>query len=79
MKKLIAILALLGSFAHAANVVSVSVKALDGFGGDTSSVLARCQTKEGSVYDEVTVSRDVSALKSTKEFQEIMADVRGLT
>ena len=79
MKKLIAILALLGSFAHAANVVSVSVKALDGFGGDTSSVLARCQTKEGSVYDEVTVSRDVSALKSTKEFQEIMADVRRLT
>ena len=79
MKKLIAILALLGSFAHAANVVSVSVKALDGFGGDTSSVLARCQTKEGSVYDEVTVSRDVNALKSTKEFQEIMADVRRLT
>ena len=79
MKKLIAILALLGSFAHAANVVSVSVKALDGFGGDTSSVLARCQTKEGSVYDEVTVSRDVSDLKSTKEFQEIMADVRRLT
>ena len=79
MKKLFAILALLGSFAHAANVVSVSVKALDGFGGDTSSVLARCQTKEGSVYDEVTVSRDVNALKSTKEFQEIMADVRRLT
>lgn len=79
MKKLIAVLALFGSYAFAANVVSVSVKALDGFGGDTSSVLARCQTKEGSVYDEVMLSHDVNALKATKEFQEISADVRRLT
>lgn len=78
MKKLLVLTVLLASFAHAANVVGVSVKALDGFGGDTSSVLARCQTKEGSPYDEATVSRDVSQLKASKEFQEISADARRL-
>ena len=74
MKKLLAFFAVFGAVAHGANVVDLRVKALDGFGGDTSSVLTRCQTQEGGVYDPVTVSRDVTALKATREFQEISAD-----
>ena len=62
--------------AHAANVASVQVKALDGFGGDTSAVLTRCQTQEGAAYDPVTVSRDVTALNDSGEFQEISVDAQ---
>ncbi len=70
--------ALVGASLSAADVVNVSVKALDGFGGDTSAVLTRCQTRAGSAYDPVAVSRDVAALNATGEFQEITADaVRG--
>ncbi len=77
MKKILSILAVLvGLTVSAANVVDVSVRALDGFGGDTSAVLTRCQTRTGSVYDPVTVSRDVNALTNSGEFQEITADAR---
>ena len=78
MKNYIAVLAVFGSVAYAANVSDVKVRALDGFGGDLGSVLARCQTRAGSEYDAVTVSRDVAALNATKEFQEINADARRL-
>lgn len=74
MKKLFALIALIGASAYAANVTDVKVKALDGFGGDLSSVLARCQTKPGTVYDGATLTKDVNALKSSGEFQEIKAD-----
>ena len=57
----------------AANVTDVKVVAADGFGGDTSAVLARCQTKPGSTYDPVTVSRDVTSLKNSGEYQDIVA------
>ena len=79
MKNLFTVVAALACASlSAADVVNVSVKALDGFGGDTSAVLTRCQTKAGSVYDPVAVSRDVTALNATGEFQEIRADaVRG--
>ncbi|MBQ1568741.1 MAG: outer membrane protein assembly factor BamA [Kiritimatiellae bacterium] len=76
MKKTIALLAIVGASAYAATVTNVKVKALDGYGGDTSSVLARCQTKEGSVYDEVTLTRDVTSLKDSGEFQDIRVDAR---
>ena len=76
MKNLLAVIALLGSAAYAANVTDIQVKALDGFGGDTSSVLTRCQTKVGSPYDEETVSRDVNSLKASKEFQDISVEAR---
>ncbi len=76
MKNLLAFIALLGSAAYAANVTDIQVKALDGFGGDTSSVLTRCQTKIGSPYDEETVSRDVNSLKASKEFQDIAVEAR---
>ncbi len=77
MKKILSLLAVFCiSSLTAAEVVDVTVKALDGFGGDTSSVLARCQTKVGGVYDRAAVERDVKALRESDEFQEISADAR---
>ena len=76
MKNFLALAALFGSAAYAVNVVDVKVKALDGFGGDTSSVLTRCQTKVGSAYDEAMVARDVNSLKASKEFQDISVEAR---
>ena len=64
------------SSAFAADVTEVVVKALDGFGGDTSSVASRCQTKVGKPYDPVTVTRDVTSLKDSGEFEEINADAQ---
>ena len=74
MKSILAVLAVFGSVAFAADVTDVKVKALDGFGGDTSSVATRCQTKVGKTYDPVTVTRDVESLKSSGEFEEITAE-----
>ena len=76
MKKILAIGLLAAGAAFAADVTDVKVRALDGFGGDTSSVLTRCQTKVGSPYDEETVSRDVNSLKASKEFQDISVEAR---
>ena len=69
-------LTVLGSVAFAADVTEVKVRAMDGFGGDTSSVASRCQTKVGEPYDPVTVTRDVSSLRDSKEFEEITADAK---
>lgn len=60
----------------AADVSSVSVKVLDGFGGDASAVLSRCQTKQGSAYDQVALTRDVQSLDASGEYQEITADAQ---
>ena len=76
MKTILAALAVFGSVALAADVTEVKVKALDGFGGDTSSVASRCQTQVGKTYDPVTVTRDVTTLKDTGEFEEISADAQ---
>lgn len=76
MKQLVAFIALFGSVAIAADVTSVKVKALDGFGGDTGAVASRCQTKIGSTYDPITVTRDVNTLKDSGEFEEINADAQ---
>lgn len=73
---LVAVLAIFGSVAFAADVTAVKVRALDGFGGDTSSVATRCQTKVGAAYDPVTVTRDVESLKASGEFEEINADAQ---
>ena len=73
---LVVLAAALSATAHSADVVEVRVKVLDGFGGDTSSVISRCQTKAGSQYDPVTVTRDVNSLKSSGEFEDISADAR---
>ena len=62
--------------AMSADVVSVKVKAVDGFGGDTSSVISRCQTKVGKEYDPITVTRDVNTLKDSGEFETIDADAQ---
>ena len=69
-----ALVAIIGSAAVAADVADVKVVALDGFGGDTSSVLARCQTKPGTVYDPVTATRDVNSLKVSGDYQDITVD-----
>ena len=74
--KIFALLALFASVVHAADVTDVKVEVLDGFGGDTGSVLVRCQTKTGSVYNPVTVTRDVNSLKDSGEFETISADAK---
>ena len=74
MKQLLLSVVFLAAYAHAAKVSEVKVKALDGFGGNAGSVASRCQTKAGTEYDPVTVTRDVNALKSSGEFEEITAD-----
>ncbi len=74
--KIFALLALCASAVHAADVTDVKVEVLDGFGGDTGSVLIRCQTKAGAVYDPVTVTRDVNSLKDSGEFETISADAK---
>ena len=74
MKKLLFLAALSSLSAFAVPVADVKVRTLDDFGGDLGSVLARCQTKKGVEYDEVTVTRDVTTLNASKEFQEIYAE-----
>ena len=76
MKSILAVFAIFGSVAFAADVTAVKVRALDGFGGDTSSVATLCQTKAGKAYDPVTVTRDVESLKASGEFEEITADAQ---
>ena len=76
MKTILAVLSLFGSVAFAADVTDVKIKALDGFGGDTSSVASRCQTAVGKPYDPITVTRDVEALKNSGEFEDISADAQ---
>lgn len=74
MKRIILPFLCLSSVAFAIDVTDVKVKALDGFGGDSGSVASRCQTKAGAKYDESIVTRDVTQLKSSGEFEEIAAD-----
>ena len=74
MKKLLALVCLVGATAFAADVTDVRVKVLDSFGGDVGSVLNRCQTKPGSAYDPVTVTRDVTTLRDSGEFEDIRVD-----
>jgi outer membrane protein insertion porin family len=74
MKKLLFFLVLSGLSAFADRVADVKVRALDGFGGDVSAVLARCQTKEGRTYDPAVVTRDVKSLEESGLFQEIHAE-----
>lgn len=76
MKTILAVLSLFGSVAFAADVTDVKIKALDGFGGDTSSVASRCQTAVGKPYDPIMVTRDVEALKNSGEFEDISADAQ---
>ncbi len=77
MKMLVACLAASAALcAGADQVVGVSVKATDGFGGDLTSVLTRCQTKEGGAYDPVVLSRDVASLRDSHEFDEISAETK---
>ena len=75
MKRIIALLALIGPLAHAAEVKEVKVVAQDGFGGDVSSAVARCQTRGGAEYDATMVAEDVRALRSSGDFQDVSADV----
>ncbi len=79
MKARLAFFAILASFSlFATPVAEVKVKALDGFGGDLSAVLSRCQTKAGADYDPVVLTRDVNSLKASKEFDDISADANQL-
>ena len=71
MKTIFASFALFGAVAYGAQVTDVKVKAVDGFGGDVGSVVSRCQTRAGAEFDQVTVTRDVTALEKSGEFEEI--------
>lgn len=55
-------------------ITDVKVKFLDGFGGDSTSVLARCVSKAGSEYDPDVLSSDVTTLRDSNHFQDIKAD-----
>ena len=74
MKKLLAFVAMFGAVAYAADVTDVRVKVVDDFGGDVGSVLNRCQTKVGTEYDPVTVTRDVTTLRDSGDFEDIDAE-----
>jgi len=74
MKKFLVLFSLIGVTAFAADVTDVKVNVLDSFGGDVGAVLNRCQTKVGSPYDPVTVTRDVTTLKDSGEFEDIRVD-----
>ena len=60
---------------YAAPVSDVKVRALDGFGGDVSSVVSFCKTKKGDQYDAKTVSSDVLALSGSDNYEQVNADV----
>ncbi len=75
MKKLFSLLTALSILSlGAVDVTDVKVDVRDKFGGDAGAVLSRCQTRPGVPYDPVMVSRDVTALNESGEFQEISAD-----
>ena len=76
MKTILLIASFLGAVAYGADVTDVRIRALDGFGGDASSVASRCQTRAGKAYDPVTVTRDVTSLKDSGEFEEVNADAQ---
>ncbi len=61
--------------AQAVQVAEVRTETLDDFGGDSSSVVSRCQTKAGAEYDPVILTRDVSSLKDSGDYEEVVADV----
>ena len=79
MKTILAIALLACGAAYAADVTDVRVRAVDGFGGDASAVLSRCQTKPGFVYDPATISRDVASLKASEEYDGISVDAERTT
>ena len=74
MKKLMFLLLLLSASAYGAKITNVKVKVLDGFGGDSSSVLSRCISKVGGEYNSDVLTSDIAALKESQEFQDIKAD-----
>ena len=76
MKNFTFLFCMVASVAFSADVTEVKVKALDGFGGDSGSVVSRCQTKVGAAYDPVTLTRDVNSLKDSGEFEEISANAQ---
>lgn len=79
MKKILALVVTLSAFASiAAEVKVVKVKALDGFGGETGAVVSRCQTKVGAEYDPVSLTRDITSLRDSGEFEDITADANEL-
>ena len=77
MKKTIFLLCAAAAMAaSAAKVKSVSVRATDGFSGNTSDVLASCEMREGAEFSTETCSRDVSALRATKRYDEVFVETR---
>ena len=74
MKKIVFLLLLLSVSAYGAKITNVKVKVLDGFGGESSSVLVRCVSKVGSEYDPATLTSDVTSLKTSGEYQDVKAE-----
>ena len=75
MKRILALCFVFGGAACAVDVSDVKVRVLDGFGGDTGSVASFCQTRAGAPYDPATVTRDVSALSQSGDYEQVNADV----
>lgn len=75
MKNLVFLMACVPALAvFAANVSDIKVQADDSFGGDTGAVASRCQTRIGAEYDPVSVTRDITTLTASGEFEEVSAD-----
>ncbi len=72
MRRLIIAAALAGALAaDAAKVASVAIKAIDGRDLNLGDAAAQCQLKAGDEYDPAQCARDVAALRSLNEFDEI--------
>ena len=77
MKKIVFVICAAASMAvSAAKVKSVSVRASDGFEGDTSDVLACCEMREGDEFSADACSRDVRALRETKRYDEVFVETK---
>ncbi len=75
MKRLFFAFTLVTGALCAAPVSEVKIRALDGFGGDVSSVATFCKTKAGAQYNAQTVSADVLALSESGNYEQVNADV----
>ena len=76
MKTTLAILSLFGSaVVLAADVSSLRVEPIDGFGGELGSLESQLKLRVGEAFDPVTLSGDVRELKKRDEVDEVFADV----
>ena len=55
-------------------VSSVSVKPVDGFGGDTTDISLQCRVKPGQTFSADAVQQDVRALTDSQRYEKVVAE-----